>query len=514
MLSVWLSFALMGVAIEPPTESPFSNAFVLTTNTVEHVAVPRGAPRFRVELDPLSMQLTLVKTRGSKRDWATLEKRLRKELHPDGVCRTIRRVKNKLILGCQTRQLDARLIRAGGKRVLELVVRRGLPESAYAKHNPHFSYPPTVLKILDSCPGKRAVTKGECAYAEGHQAEAATYFLDAYDGVFRAMAALRLGDIAAAGGDLGKAARWYGLVPPNHKLASVAAARLCELTGACVQQGTDAVTFSAKKLPSPFGAEMVLRRARLLAFMDRPQEAVAVLTKARRSIREMACGQNFGLCRRLALAAIEDASMDEAPKALEFYLTLGDVREGPYARRLALAAAQKASDIGAPHFAATLLTSVTHLISKRALPRHLQTVVRQYAKAEDKARAEVVLAYAQAKLGRRAMRAKSWKAIRRTVDALPEHIPVVADADAPIVVLPDVKSGAMHDAVADAAAVSKSVEVFIRDHAPPVPDPPPKKKTAGEKTTAQTETAQTETAPAAAEQSSPGATEKPGPPAS
>ena len=95
------------------------------------------------------------------------------------------------------------------------------------------------MGLATRCPGKNEGAQGECWLKEGDRLQAAFHFRKALDTNNRQLAAVRLGDLALAMGDPVTALGWYHRGAPYGVFGRVAASRVCELDGGCLQSTED-----------------------------------------------------------------------------------------------------------------------------------------------------------------------------------------------------------------------------------------------------------------------------------
>ena len=138
-------------------------------------------------------------------------------------------------------------------------------------------YDPARVGAGGSCPGTTPAGRGECAFRDGKWKEAEVQFklgLESYD---RPMSALRLGDLAARRGDFNAAALMWNRAGTLGPFGRLAAARLCELRGGCME-GKASGLFDGGELKEPMRTELALRAARVDAFAGRHAKVLKRLT--------------------------------------------------------------------------------------------------------------------------------------------------------------------------------------------------------------------------------------------
>ncbi len=316
-----------------------------------------------------------------------------------------------VLLQCQTHRLDAAISEEDGRRFLTIRQLRGLPFKPAEDGPPVFWYDPRAVGIGGPCPGTTPASRGECQLAANRLLEAAPLFKQALSTSERSFAAMRLGDLALIAGDPGTAVGWYQRCGRSGVFSRLANARLCELTGECLDHPGEAYTVAG--LPEPLRTEMELRAIRAAAFAGRLGDAASRLTERLNSpLRPPACAHTPLLCRRIALALLREASGEQVAQSLGLYLALPGREKGPLALELGRVASERAADLGAPLFGANLLSALSALIAADDLAAHLERTTELYLAGGDRTRAAVIVDYARSKLGRRIGSGK-WPALLR-----------------------------------------------------------------------------------------------------
>jgi hypothetical protein len=408
-----------GASTEASTRA---SIFLATVRSAERLLLPGSGP-IELRVDPLRARLEL----GAARDLPAITEQL--GAAPSWLCPDWQRQGERLLLTCRTRRLQARVIARSGRRYLDVQELRGLPRGGEEDRLEVF-YDPPRAGLGGPCPGTTPAGRGECALAAGDRREAERQWLLALRGDSRTLAALRLGDLAEAAGDLAAAVRWWLGAGTEGPFGRLAAARLCELRGGCGEgrAGRAARLFDAGELPEPMGSELALRGARLAAFAGDTgalvQRIEAVLS---RGSGDGACvTQAERMCRRLLLSALEDGGGDETGRrALESYLRLPRRPAAPYHVALARAAAARAAALGAPVFAGHLQASVLPEVAAGEVEDHLAETAGLYLKGGDRPRARVVLEYTEARLGVLRASGTRWRALRAQLEEPP--LPPEAD---------------------------------------------------------------------------------------
>jgi hypothetical protein len=400
--------------------APEPSPLVATVRTAERLPLPgKGALELRV--DPLRARVELT----AAQDLTAIAGQLAGE--PSVLCPEQQVRGDRLLLTCRTRRLQARLIEAGPRRYLDLQELRGLPRGGDEDRLEVFYDPPRV-GAGGPCPGTTAAGRGECALAAGDRKEAERQWLLALRGDARTLAALRLGDLAERAGQLAAAIRWWVGAGSSGPFGRLAAARLCELRGGCTGSRVDRL-FEVGELSEPMRSELLLRGARLAAFAG---DTGTLLRRLDEALPRGAGGAGCTtvgerVCRRLLLAALEEAGGDAGRKALESYLRLPRRPSAPHHVALARAAAARAAALGAPIFAGHLQASVLPEVPAAELEEHLAQTADLYLEGGDRARARIVLEYSEARLSAARAGAPRWQALRARVEA-PAHPPAGAVA--------------------------------------------------------------------------------------
>ena len=293
---------------------------------------------------------------------------------------------------------------------LELRELRGIPWRAGEDGPPFLPWDPTVLGA-SPCPGTSPAARGECVLARGEVEEATRHFLEAMDGPERPWAAVRLGDLALSRDRLEEAIGWWKAAGSTGRFARLAAARLCELTGKCLEGRAFAGLFDPAGLPWPLDLELSLRASRVEAFLGRPGAAVSRILALPSPARAAACGWAKELCRRIALEGLREAEGADREEALAFYLSLPDYHQGPLAVELARSAAEVAKGLGAPVYAGSLLAMVAAAVPPAELAPHLLRAAELFVAGADPVRAAVILDYARTRLPPKELETAPWQRI-------------------------------------------------------------------------------------------------------
>jgi hypothetical protein len=202
----------------------------------------------------------------------------------------------------------------------------------------------------------------------------------------------------------------------------IASLDLCQLTAECSAHEKASKGMLTERLPEPIRTAVEMREIRREAYYGSATVAAASLSRRMaENLRDNPCeGVYFETCREVALAAM--LSEEDPLTALELYVSLPGGSEWRVADvDSARAAALAATRVGAPGFAASLLTSVTRAVHPSAQEEHLRNIVLLYREAGDDIRAQVVLDYAVARGGKAAK--KRWADLLKPPPA-PEVKPV------------------------------------------------------------------------------------------
>jgi tetratricopeptide (TPR) repeat protein len=392
------------------------------THAVERIPIPGTGP-VTVQVEPLASRVRL-----EVRDAAAVARQLRAASRT--LCPAVAVEGDAVVLRCTSRQISATVVPHAGGQSLE-VRHLQVPPWAGRDGLPHVPFDPAKLSLGAPCPGDAPAGAGECALASGHLQRAEELFREAREGPGAALAALRLGDLAARAGDLQEAVRSWKEVAPGSPFGRLAAARLCETDPRCIASGRSAFLFASAEAHPALRADLVLRQARLEAFLGKALEAAQAL--APEHARGGACTAEPQLCGDVLLAALREPGARGA-QALALYLEVPSRDRGPLAVELAAAAADRAAASGAPVFAANLLSAVSGQVAAPQLADHLARTAELYLDGGDRARGGVVLEFARSRLPRPTLASARWARIARGVagrtgSATPAPRPEVAGAE-------------------------------------------------------------------------------------
>jgi hypothetical protein len=315
------------------------------------------------------------------------------------ICSDVDAVGTSVVVHCRTKRIDAHLVVERGKSFVEVEQLRGLP-FRFEGDRLNVFYDPQSVGFGGPCPGTTLVGRAECALRDGRVEEATALFHQAMGSAPQAsFAGLRLGDLAAANGDIIGALNYYRRASFGDLFGSIAVARLCELDGGCLVDGRPRV-FSAGGKPEPVRSELQLRGARAALFEEDYSEAGHLLADAADNLTSGACTKmGQFMCRRMLLVVLEHAKGEDATRAIETWLALPDKYQGPMVKQLMWAVAEKAAAIGAPSFGANLLAANATSAEGPGLGDHLLRTAEMYLQAGDVVRARVVVDYADTRGG-------------------------------------------------------------------------------------------------------------------
>ena len=408
-LIVLLLAAPTAAASPVETDEPAPSEFVTTVATAERILMPKLRGPAEVHVDALRSTVEIT----APRDLGAVAARISSGL--GSICPRWEVEGSRILLRCRTRQIAAELADHGGKKYLDLRELRGLPHVDEDERLTVF-YEAEKLGATGACPGTLPVVRGECALRAGDRVAAKAAFAEAWQtGKYHVFAALRLGDLASDRGDLAEAADWWlraGTIGPFGRLAR---GRLCEARGDCLAGPTSQI-FDAGEIDEPVRTELALRAARIDLFGGRSGLTLRWIAGV---IKRAPAGSGGcvtlarSYCRRLILATLEEDRADGGKEALDLYLSLPDRTAGPYSVELARAAAERAAGLGAPVFAANLFASVAGQVEAADYPAHLLRIAELYAQGDDRARAQLVVDYAETRLAAKELSSSRWAAVRK-----------------------------------------------------------------------------------------------------
>jgi hypothetical protein len=199
---------------------------------------------------------------------------------------------------------------------------------------------------------------------------------------------------------------------------------LCELSGTCLGKQRPYV-FDPSALPEPLHTEMLLRTARVSAFLGEIPQAMLALRQAIDSAHGGCDGSTLMFCRQLLLKILEEPGKSGAVEALEAYLVLPGRLDGPLAFNLVSAAAQKAAGLGAPIFAGNLMAASVPAVettAKNLLGEFLLRTVEFYLAGNDRTRARVIGEFADTRVGREKMTSPRWNAVLKELEGTDAYL--------------------------------------------------------------------------------------------
>jgi hypothetical protein len=361
-----------------PPLAPFD-----VVEAVDHIALPAVPGPVQLEVRALERQVVIEAPRGIRPIAAAISKGLR------AVCAEVEVAGAEARLRCRSARIVARIAPRRGGSVLEVAAVRPLPWMG-SDAPPLLPFDPKRTGLGEPCPGSTASGRAECLLAQGDRTGARAALSEVVEGSLRPHASLRLGDLDFLEGDLSAAARrWSGVRGlPWERMAAI---RLHELSPSRLGAAEYEALYSTDGLPEPMAREVLLRRARGLAFDGRLQDAVNLLEPA-------AC-TSVPVCLDILALALRDPGPVSAD-ALAVWADLTDRGTGRAAFEAETAAADVAAREGAPAFAANVLAGAVPRVPEAALPAHLLRTAELFLAADDTVRAEVVLEFARARAGR------------------------------------------------------------------------------------------------------------------
>lgn len=318
--------------------------------------------------------------------------------------------KGAVIWKCSTRKLWASFDREGEKAFVEL---RELTSRAWLDADsqiPLHAWSLKGLALPDACPGQVPAARAECALGRGELEVARAAWEEALRGPDVGLAHLRLGDLAILDGDVVLAMNHYAKVIPVGPVGRLAQARACELAGNCFSEVESKRIASDEGLGAEFARELALYTLRREVVAGRDRAAMEFMTK-RLSMDPDLCEAARRFCQKVVEVALGSTDVEARIAGLSLYLN-DHIRRGPREQSLNRVASDTAFELGAPGFAAAVLASNTPHVEPDALPSHLLRIVKLYASANDRVRAEVILEYADTKLGP-VTRGAEWSAVRK-----------------------------------------------------------------------------------------------------
>jgi hypothetical protein len=406
---LWLA-TILALENTTPVEAVDEQAEALrlaTAEVAERIPLPRPRGPVSLEVAPLDQRVTVR----VPRDAAVIGGRV--AALAGALCKNVVVKADRVELGCRSRRVDAALTREGGQLYLELYELRGLPWRTGTDGPPRVHYAPELVGAGGPCPGTTPAGRGECAFAEGKWLDAAQHFRTALGTPEKPFAFVRLGDLALIAADPATAIGWYqraGYIGPFGRMAT---ARLCELNAVCFRERPSLDSYP-RDLPRPLADDLLLRRARVFAFLGETGKSMNVFAErfASHPDKTLCRGGGLELCRRLVLTGLRQARGRDSELGLEVYLGLPDRDRGALAVDLAQAAAEAAARLGAPIFGANLLSVVVPEVPVDGLGDHLARTAELYLAGRDSLRARVIVEFAESRVAQ-ALGGPRWTAVRR-----------------------------------------------------------------------------------------------------
>lgn len=376
---------------------------------LEHLPLPALGGPVSLQIRSLEGILVLEAPRAPQKLFLAVQKA------PRSLCPGLDRTSLGVRLSCRSKRLVARIAATPTGHLVTIQESNGLPWSG--EDAPPFVPLVVARRGEERCPGTTPEREAECMMEQGRRASARKLFNLVALAQSSDLAFLRLGDLAHGAGDMGSALASWNRVrgEPWTRLAAV---RRCELSWSCIgKPGVESI-YASEGLPLPLAQEMKLRRARTIAFLDRPLEALRELLQE--SGNDSPCNAHPELCRRIATVALAHPGSDGL-EALLHWLQIPERDRGAGAYENALAAAGIAEKQGAPHFAANILAAAVTHVPPRALSEHLLRTIEDYLASEDTVRAEVVLRFARTRF--RNLKGPRWAAVTKGVQLQPARLP-------------------------------------------------------------------------------------------
>jgi hypothetical protein len=377
-----------------------------TVATMERLPLQQNAGSLTLTVLPFERRLEL-RTKGDAR---SLQARI--VAAGSRLCPQISVDRNLVTLSCHSRRLDGAVVEDKGKTFLEIYELRGVPWKG-EENRINIFYGPIAFKVDDACPGGSPLSRGECAFQAGRYATAAVEFRRALTSDGKRVAAIRLGDLSLINQDPIAAAGWYHAAGRAGAFGRMAAGRLCELSGDCFDKARR-IVLEANLLPEPLHTEMLLRSARVAAYLDEIPKAMQDMHRAIEATHGGCDGATAMFCRRLLLKIFQQPGKDGVLEALETFLILPNRHDGPLSLNLLHAAVDKVAAMGAPVFAGNLLAASGQIMETQRKPVSEDLLLKNaelYLAGLDRTRARVVIEYAETRLGRAKLVGPRWNAV-------------------------------------------------------------------------------------------------------
>jgi hypothetical protein len=399
--------AMTTVTATPTLAEPPRPMAVDAVESIEHVPLPDVGGPLSVRVRALE---ALVVIEAPSRSVPALARAARAA--PRAVCAGLEERPSELRFHCRSKRIVARLVRRAGGYLLEISETRGLPWDG--EDSPTLvAFDPPAVHLGAACPGSTPAGRAECQLARGDRAAARAALEEITDGPARGFAALRLGDLAFASGDVHAAGKHWSRAK-GQPWERIAAARLCELSWSCIDSARAESIYATAGLPNPLARDLALRHARALAFLGRPAEGARSLVTGDPATSP--CTAAPAMCRGVARAALLAPGSD-ATDALLLWLEIPERDQGPAAYETEVAVAAIAEREGAPIFAASVLAAAAGHVPAHELRGHLLRTSELYLAGGDRVRAGVVLEFARARAGKKGLVGPRWAAVARGVAA-------------------------------------------------------------------------------------------------
>ncbi len=333
-------------------------------------------------------------------------------LSPLAVCPDVDETTTGAVLHCRSRRIVAHLIRSDAGYVLDVAETRGLPWDG-EDGAPIIAFDPREAGLGAGCPGSTPAGRAECLLARGQRTEAHALLDGAHGAAAEESVALRRGDLAHAQGDvLAATSSWTRA--RGRTWERLAAARLCELSWACIGSSRLDDVYATADLPEWAQRDLRVRHARTLAFLGRSAQAAEMLVASAPALN--GCASARALCRDIAATALADAG-PRSLDALALWLSFPDAQRSPAGHQATATAASVAEREGAPIFAANLLASAAGEVPTRLLREHLLRTAELYVSGGDLVRAGVIVEFARTRAGEAALAGPRWATVLQAIRA-------------------------------------------------------------------------------------------------
>lgn len=382
------SFAAAILAIAPPTGF---------TVSVDRLAVSRTTGEASVTVEPLMAQLVL------------------KGLAVTGkshLCPTVERAGSTIKVHCTSRRIWAELSHDAKGPFIDLRELSGVSWLDETTQIPLRAWTLKGLLLPDFCPGTLAASRGECALDRGDLKTAKAAWIEGLDSPDASLCHLRLGDLASREGKMEEALAHYSKVPGGGPVGRMGKVRLCELMGTCLSIAESDRMADVDNLPPDMTREVRLATIRRELTAGRDTRAMQSMVASIEADPAL-CEGAITLCQRFLAIGLQSTEPEARVGALSAFLT-DKARKGPYEYALNVAASRIATEVGAPAFAAAILSSNTPRVPPGELSSHLLEIINLYLAAKDPVRAAVVLEYAEGKLGVGTRKA-NWDQARKKI---------------------------------------------------------------------------------------------------